>query len=205
MLNSAEFLSPTIRAVSKGFTISSTRKYRRSRSRRFCSLSCSTGFLRFRYRDVYIALDVSAPTDNNNPARLPAKKADTPLEAFPSSSSRSASGAAASVLPPYGLTVADSAGCRYCAPPVNNHPVAWLPRRLLYQTGCIVYQPVPHRFTPSILALKFIITSSIRYPSPSHPLATLSHPPAFANATARRCLPTGTQSALGKAERWSFI
>ncbi|ESA98066.1 hypothetical protein HMPREF1619_04792 [Klebsiella pneumoniae 909957] len=33
---------------------------------------------------MYIALDVSAPTDNNNPARLPAKKADTPLEAIAS-------------------------------------------------------------------------------------------------------------------------
>ncbi len=121
LLNSAGFLSLTIHAVSKGFTISSTRKYRRSRSPRFCSLSCSTGFLRFRYRDVYIALDVSAPTDNNNPARLPAKSGHS-LEAF-LFLIRSASGAAASVLPPYGLTVADSAGCRYCAP-VNNHPVA---------------------------------------------------------------------------------
>lgn len=204
MLNSAGFLSLTIHAVSKDFTISSTRKYRRSRSPRFCSLSCSTGFLRFRYRDVYIALDVSAPTDNNNPARLPAKKRTLLLRRSP--------------LPhpprvrccgfcPAAIWVNSCWFSRLSIlrPPENNHPVAWLPRRLLYQTGCIVYQPVPHRFTPSFLALKFIITSSIRYPSPPHPLATLSHPPAFANATARRCLPTGTQSALGKAVRWSSI
>lgn len=71
-------------AVLNGFKISSIRKYRRSKSPKFFNLLCSIGTIPSKCRDVYIALEVSAPIDSSNPEKVPAKKADAPLEAIAS-------------------------------------------------------------------------------------------------------------------------